>query len=363
MVSRCWGGISVRRGSLDTHMLRPLGLSADAELTYRCLVQQPRTELEPLAERLGWPLERTEAGVADLLELGLVRFSWENPRELHLVSPEASLVPLLNQHELVLLDRQKEVVASRVAIEQILTEYGDRVANSGYADAERLVGVDNVRLRLEALISEVEFELLGFSDGGPQSEESLAAARPLDQALLCRGVQIRGIYLESLVNDGHTARYVDWLSERGARIRTVATLPLRMIVADRKAVLVPMDATDSSQGALLIRDAGVVAALLALFEVIWEQSSVFGARRTGRDEVGLSRQERAVVRLLAEGHTDDVVARRLGVSVRTCRRLVADLMIRLDAHSRFQAGVAAMRAGWLLDDDSLMPAPVRSDSA
>ncbi|WBQ08252.1 LuxR C-terminal-related transcriptional regulator [Kribbella sp. CA-293567] len=344
-------------------MLRPLGLSADAEQVYRCLVQQPRTELPPLAERLGWSLARTEAGVEDLLELALVRYSWENPRELHLVSPEASLVPLLTQHELVLLDRQKEVVASRVAIEQILAEYGDRVASSGYADAERLVGVDNVRLRLEALISEVEFDLMGFSDGGPQSAESLEAARPLDQALLSRGVRMRVVYLESLVNDGPTARYVDWLSERGAQVRTVATLPLRMIVADRKAALVPMDATDSSQGALLIRDAGVVAALRALFEVIWEQSRIFGTCRPGRDAVGLTSQERAVVQLLAEGHTDEVVARRLGVSVRTCRRLMADLMVRLDARSRFQAGVAATRAGWLLDDDPLLSDPVSSDSA
>ena len=355
----------MRSGSVDEHMLRPLGLSADAEKIYRCLLEDPRTEIPPLAAQMGWPVDRLEVGINELLELALVRYSWERPHELHLVSPEVSLVPLLTQQELALLDKQKEVVASRVAIEEIVAEYGDRAAASGYHDAERLVGVDNIRLRLEALMAGVETEVMAFSDGGPQSAASLEAGRPLDQSMLERGVRMRAVYLDSLANDGPTARYVGWLHERGARIRTTATLPLRMLIADRKSVLVPMDVTDSAQGALLIRDTGVVAALCALFEAVWEKSAAFGDSRSGRDDVGLTRQERAVVQLLAEGHTDDVVARRLGVSVRTSRRLTADLMVRLDARSRFQAGVRAIRAGWLPDDDDdqFLAAPASSDSA
>jgi DNA-binding CsgD family transcriptional regulator/sugar-specific transcriptional regulator TrmB len=347
----------VSEGSLNERMLKPLGLSADAEQTYWCLARHPRIELPALTELLGWPEQRVERCVHELLDVGLIRHSLEQPGQLYVVNPEASLVPLLTRQELELLDRQQEVIASRAAIEQFVAEYESRVAATGYAGAERLIGVDNVRARLESLIGGVETELMGFSDGGPQSEESLAAARPLDEAVLGRGVRVRAVYLESLVNDGPTARYVDWLHEHGAQIRTAVTLPLRMIIADRKAVLVPMNVEDSSQGALLIRDAGVVAALCALFEVTWEQSSVFGDDRDARDAMGLTRQEHAIVRLLAEGHTDDVVARRLGVSVRTCRRLTADLMVRLDARSRFQAGVRAARAGWLMGEDAVLDAP------
>jgi DNA-binding CsgD family transcriptional regulator len=350
------GGQSVNDTSLNERMLKPLGLSADAEETYRCLARHPRIELPALTELLGWPAQRTETCVRELLDVGLIRYSLEQPEQLHVVNPEASLVPLLTRQELELLDRQKEVIASRAAIEQFVAEYDSRVAATGYAGAERLIGVDNVRARLESLIGEVETELMGFSDGGPQSEQSLAAARPLDEAVLGRGVRVRAVYLASLVNDGPTARYVEWMHQHGAEIRTAVTLPLRMIIADRKAVLVPMNVEDSSQGALLIRDAGVVAALCALFEVTWQQSSAFGDSREVRDAMGLTRQEHAVVALLAEGHTDDVVARRLGVSVRTCRRMTADLMVRLDARSRFQAGVQAVRAGWLMGDDAFLEA-------
>jgi DNA-binding NarL/FixJ family response regulator len=41
------------------------------------------------------------------------------------------------------------------------------------------------------------------------------------------------------------------------------------------------------------------------------------------------------------------MARKLGISERTVRRLVSDLTERLGATSRFQAGVCAVRLGWL----------------
>ena len=50
---------------------------------------------------------------------------------------------------------------------------------------------------------------------------------------------------------------------------------------------------------------------------------------------------------MAAGVTDEAAANRLGVSLRTVRRRVADLMERLDASSRFEAGLKAGRRGWL----------------
>jgi DNA-binding NarL/FixJ family response regulator len=54
-----------------------------------------------------------------------------------------------------------------------------------------------------------------------------------------------------------------------------------------------------------------------------------------------------VVRLLAEGMTDEGVSRRIGVSLRTVRRIASDLMTRLTARSRFEAGVKAAQLGWI----------------
>ncbi len=51
--------------------------------------------------------------------------------------------------------------------------------------------------------------------------------------------------------------------------------------------------------------------------------------------------KRSIVRLMAEGYKDEIVARRLGMSVRTCRRHIAEIMEELEATSRFQAGANA----------------------
>lgn len=123
----------------------------------------------------------------------------------------------------------------------------------------------------------------------------------------------------------------------GVVARQVRSVPVGLFVFDRRVALV---ATDS----VLVTDRGSVALLCSLFDRVWaEASQVAGA---------LTEQESTAVTLLAAGHTDEAVAKRLGVSPRTARRIVTALMARLGARSRFQAGVQAVRAGWLNRADS-----------
>ena len=53
--------------------------------------------------------------------------------------------------------------------------------------------------------------------------------------------------------------------------------------------------------------------------------------------------------MMAAGLTDDAIGRRLGLSDRSVRRIVSQLMLRLGADSRFQAGVHAVQLD-LIDD-------------
>lgn len=45
--------------------------------------------------------------------------------------------------------------------------------------------------------------------------------------------------------------------------------------------------------------------------------------------------------------TDENAGKRLGISLRTVRRQMASLMERLNASSRFEAGLKAAQSGWL----------------
>jgi DNA-binding NarL/FixJ family response regulator len=91
---------------------------------------------------------------------------------------------------------------------------------------------------------------------------------------------------------------------------------------------------------------GTLTALCALFESTWQSAKPLG-QSPQRDAQGLSSQDHAVLDLLAQGHTDESIAKRMGVSPRTARRVANDLMERLGARSRFQAGVRAVQSGWL----------------
>jgi DNA-binding NarL/FixJ family response regulator len=57
--------------------------------------------------------------------------------------------------------------------------------------------------------------------------------------------------------------------------------------------------------------------------------------------------QRSILQGLAAGLTDEALAARLDLSVRTCRRHIAGPFDLLGAESRFQAGVLAARRGWL----------------
>ncbi|MER6876214.1 helix-turn-helix transcriptional regulator, partial [Amycolatopsis sp. NPDC000673] len=95
---------------------------------------------------------------------------------------------------------------------------------------------------------------------------------------------------------------------------------------------------------------GVVAATAGLFDRIWPEAVPLIP--TGLDDregtAGLTRRERDLLTLLCSGSTDESAAARLDISVRTVRRMVADIMNRLGARSRFQAGAKAAGRGWLM---------------
>jgi DNA-binding CsgD family transcriptional regulator len=154
------------------------------------------------------------------------------------------------------------------------------------------------------------------------------------------------VYLSSVRNDAATLRHVAWLNEHGAEVRTVPTLPARMIVADRERAILPLGVANGERAIVILRGTNAVAAMYALFEHVWESATPLGTVRQ-RDDQGVSAEERAALRFLAEGLTDGALARRLGLSERMARRLVEGLISRLGARSRFEAGALAERRGWL----------------
>lgn len=182
--------------------------------------------------------------------------------------------------------------------------------------------------------------------GSAQAPAGRESSKPLNQLAIERGVAIRCVYQDSYRNDPDVVAYARWLTGLGGQIRTTPTLPMLMVVVDRRTALLPLDPNDSSRGGVEVTHAGVVAAIYALFEQIWRTANPIGVAAPVAED-GVEPFEREVLRILAAGHTDEAAARKLGLSLRTVRRITAALMERLQARSRFQAGAHAAQRGWL----------------
>lgn len=125
------------------------------------------------------------------------------------------------------------------------------------------------------------------------------------------------------------------------RVR-VAPMPyLETLVVDGEVALVRAERTAD---AAVIRTPAVLEPFQALFASAWRGAAPPGGG-IGPASPLRSDFTAGVLRQLHTGNTDDTAARELGVSVRTYRRYVAEIMEALGTKSRFQAGVRAAEHG------------------
>ena len=123
-----------------------------------------------------------------------------------------------------------------------------------------------------------------------------------------------------------------------------APLPHEVIILDRRAAIVAGQPSPFGREYTVTTSPALVGGVSSLFTAAWEAATELGAFLSG-EVPDLPAEAREVLRALGAGLTDDAAARRLGTSLRTYRRRVADLMTALEAGSRFQAGVRAGELG------------------
>jgi len=323
-------------------VLETLGLTTLAGAVYGAMLDRPGAGVERLAAICDLTSTQVHDCLDELAAIMLVRASSEHPGQMRAVSPEIGLADLLARQEAELAARQARLAASRAAVTRMVADRADQHSAHG----QRLFGMDAIHGRLEQMARRTTTEVLSIQPG-VQRPEDLDAGRPADGETLGRGIAMRTLYQDATRRQPHVTAYANWLLSQGGEVRTAPAVPQRMIITDRTQALVPIDPTDNRKGALHITEPGIIAALLDLFEQAWNTAVPLGATQPEDPETGLSRTERELLRLLGTGLTDEAVGQRLGISSRTVGRHMASVMERLDATSRFEAGIKAAQRGWL----------------
>ncbi len=323
-------------------MLELLGLSAEVDAVYSVMVSRRDLGVEAIAEQLGVSVDAVRSALNVLIERNLLRYDAPNGA-LRVVNPNVSLAGLLAAAEAEVSARSQQIHAMRATLAAIAAEHNSVHDRD---EATRLVGLEVVRERLAELAANATTECMSLNPNSAQTPSAKRASKSLNEQLLERGVAIRCIYQESFRNEPNLLAYARWLTSLGGLTRTVPVVPLMMVVIDYATVLLPLDPRDSAAGAVEIASPGVVAASCALFEQLWANATPLGELAI-HDDNGLDPMQSEMLHLLAIGHTDEAVARNLGISVSTVRRTMAMLTTRLGARSRFQAGVLAAARGWI----------------
>lgn len=306
---------------------------------YRQAVELGVFDHELIAVRLSLTPEETAKSEDILRQLNLLQPMPGDPTVLVPVGPDVAAADLVSPAEQEIRDLQQAVTSVRTKMLSLMPVYfeGRRLRNR--LEAFDVITDDTM---VQSLIDEVgsrcRNELLAVQPGGPRPAEKLASAREVTLRFLESGVQVRTIYQHTARSDLATRSYVREMTGHGAEIRTADQLIDRMLIYDREIAFLPhRTAVGRRPGAAVVREPTLIAFLCSVFEFMWDSATPFvvesqKAAPTSDD------LKQAIIRLMVNGYKDEMVARRLGMSVRTCRRHIAELTEELEATSRFQAG-------------------------
>lgn len=325
-------------------MILPMhGEAAETNLTvYAWILKNRHVDLALMQQELKLAIAELEESLERLCAAGLVVRPDGDLATGFAVDPAVAIAKLTGPIASRVREEERRILEIREELARFTPLYVEKSSSS--QGLEVLGSLNEVRAALNREAALCRFEMITCQPGGgSRKPEAMSEAMQRDAALLDRGVSIRTLYHHTARFNGPSQAYVAAASALGAQYRTLHELFGRIIVFDRSIAFVPVQ--DQSWGAVILREPSTVAYLCNVFEEAWERGTPFAdAASQGLEQVSREIQE-TIVRLMAEGHKDETIARRLGMSLRTARRHIADIMEQLKATSRFQAGVAAATHG------------------
>ncbi|MER5962181.1 helix-turn-helix transcriptional regulator [Streptomyces sp. NPDC002057] len=318
--------------------LRFLGIGPEAVLVYRRLLELGPAPLGAVGAAAGLEGAELAAAYGELVDSGLASGAGQGPDVAAPVPPAAGL-------EILGRRRAAELDASRLTVGGAFESFR-RQRLAGYHDPlVEIVTGDAIGPRMRQAWASAR-EQIRQLDSPPYFPVEGATDDAL--ATLARGVTQRVVYSrESLEHPGQLEHSIEPVVEAGEQARVLPSVPVKLVIIDDAYALVSLSIkeTDVYTTMLVVQPCGLLSALVALFEQAWRTALPFHGRSAR--PAGLAPADRRLLRLLAAGASDDVIAREIGVSRRTLFRRVQVLMARLGATSRFQMALQAQRSGWL----------------
>jgi len=315
--------------------LHGLGVTPAEQRLYEIVLGHPDRSPAELAALTGLGRTRLRAILQSLADKGLVSITRCRPARVTPAPPDIAT-------EILALRRAQEVSSARLAAAAFCDRVRQPARPGADTPVEIVTGRGAVGDRFHQIQQAARGELL-ILDKPPYVVEPDGAQHELQRRLQERGVRYRTIYDNDALGPADRMEKLRQLAAGGEEARVLAGLPMKLVIADRRLGLAPHEPV--TETAVLLRASALLDGLVTLFETLWARATPLWPhhRRPPERPAGeaLGAKDQQLLALLAAGLTDQAVARRLGVAVRTVERRVRHLMDGLDARTRFQAGLRA----------------------
>ncbi len=323
-------------------MLSPMCLEL-----YRYAVSNPGWNRADASEALGFTLRDIESAVRELVDRKLLTPEASDSTAFVAVPPDVALADLVDADERAVQDLRTRISARRRELSSLVPSFLE--ARKKISTSSAVETLEDPQLIHRVLIDygrDVSEKVLIAQPGQGSTADVHEESIRKDLDLLKRGVQRRTIYDSSTRDHVPTRKAVTAIAQAGGEFATLSYVPLRILIFDQKLALVARQLNREDKAALVIRDQHLIHIFTQLFDLAWELSDPYLSAEAAEKPL-LNSTQRAILQGLAAGLSDESIARRLDINVRTCRRHIAWMLETLRADSRFQAGVKARDAGWL----------------
>ncbi|MFJ1582155.1 LuxR C-terminal-related transcriptional regulator [Streptomyces sp. NPDC088197] len=314
-----------------------------------------------LAGLVGLDEGRLESGLRTLKGMGLVRLV---EGRVETVDPDAALAVAMDTYLGTAAAQLRNAAELSETTQALLTVF--RPAAARLQEQVVVQNFEDLETRLSALadIDATARESVDSLHPGPMPQDMAVLEHSLagDAAMVRRGVRVRALYPRSLLQIPKYSKYLNDLTDVGVGVRLIDHGPHDLLVVDRHTVVLP-GVPHVRSSMTLVRGAVLARSYVSVYEDYWLRAKPMphmarGGQATPAPDsdddpaaaTDFTDQERTIIRLMANGYSDDRIARTLGVARRTVQRVMTKLMERLQVSSRFEVGLKLAR---LLDPDDL----------
>ncbi|MGW9031738.1 LuxR C-terminal-related transcriptional regulator [Streptomyces sp. NPDC055722] len=337
-------GVSERMDGTADDSWAVTGLDPLAGRVLEHLVAVPSADVTEVAATVGVSRAETERALRHLADSSLVLQIDGSATRWTAGPPRSSLGALLAR-------RRGELARFEGLVERLHEVYEAVTGPRASHLVEVLEREDEVSARYGQLLKGSSVEVLHLAKP-PYVTVPQASTGEFGVA---RGVRMRSVYETEDFTDALSLKTALRGTGRGGELRLASRLPVKLVVFDRAAALLPVRGDRPTAGSLVVHSPALVVALVALFESVWERAKPvsLASRPDGPilerslTTVGPDRRTREILHLMATGMKDETIARVLKVSRRTVQKHVSDAGTVLGARTRFQIALLAVERGWL----------------